>query len=203
MMNPACIDAATLSLLHAPAPLSWLEPETTLTRPELRKQAQARLQAELSPVVLEHWAAQVPPSKHAQMLTRTRQGVAAAIKALLAASSSAQFGAYWTLWQRMLPNYWEPPVAAKGLDTLPEHQLRALRWTAALIALHVRNELEDLHAQFTGDAGMPSLNRGLRNTGYEALLVEPEIAWELSAVPRLMLDLQARGLPAEVPAVAG
>jgi hypothetical protein len=128
--------------------------------------------------------------------------VRSAIKGLTLTTKAPEFDFYWTTWQRNLPRYWEPPVA-RVVPDLPEHQLRALRWTAALVALHVRNALEGLHADYTSDEHMPRLNQALRNCAYEVLLSQPELAWPLSIGPRFALDLAMRNLPMFVPAVAG
>src|SRR5260370_15543489 len=69
--------------------------------------------------------------------------------------------------------YWEPPVAETE-PRWPLHQLRAFRWTAAVIAYSVRNALETLHIRYTSNESMPPLNRGIRNTVYVTLLRRPD-----------------------------
>lgn len=183
--------------------LRWMEPTRRMNKSEAQRQAVALLATVLDEGAQATWSAHVPEKVHRAISRQVAYGVRHAVSSLLLSSSASAFDAYWSTWQRNLPHYWEPPTSDRVSPELPEQQLRALRWTAALVALHVRNALEDLHAQYTSDATMPALNRALRNAVYQALLDHPAIGWELSTVPRFCIDLSAQGIEGHIPAVAG
>jgi hypothetical protein len=181
--------------------LQWVVPDL-LTKLDARRHVRAPLCSALSAAAEAVLIPHLPSFAHPSIARQVNKGVTAALRHLLLTTKSSEFSTYWYIAERTLPRYWEPPTAANE-PPLPAHQLQALRWTASLIALEVRNRIEDLHAQFTSDSMMPALNRALRNTAYQELLAYPAAAWRLSMAPRVYLELRARGLPVVVPPVAG
>lgn len=180
----------------------WLEPQLILKTPEVRKQAVALLAPPLGQAAQDCWRPFLPPAVLLTVEQCAFIGVQAAVEGLTLSSKSAKFDSYWSFMLRSLPRYWEPPVAEQ-LPAWPETQLRATRWTAALIALHVRNALEDIHAEHTSDDTMPQLNTALRNCTYRLLLSRLDLAWGLSKFPRVAVSEALLGAAFSIPPVAG
>lgn len=180
----------------------WVKPEVRLSRPEVRRRALESFTSQFVLVIRECWAPYLPSEALAKAERCVHTGVRHAVRHLMLSTRALEFDLYWGRYQESFPRYWEPPVA-QSLPAWPEHQLRATRWTASLIALHVRNALENIHAAYTSDATKPALNRALRNNAYQRLLDRPDLAWDLSAVPRTFVTLALHGQPSKIPAVAG
>jgi hypothetical protein len=180
-------------------PLSWLEP-TTITLAVVRDAFQTDILPALEDVARKHWKEPVA-SSHLPLITRQlRTGLRRGLADLTRLSVTDR-----TCGRLLedLPPYWEPPVADSCVAHLPAHQTRAYRWTAALLALHVRNALKDLEARIPYEADMRPLNQGIRNTLYSRLLGNPPVIWRLSEIPRTLVTRIATGLDLAVPAAAG
>ncbi|MBC8740442.1 hypothetical protein F6X40_27790 [Paraburkholderia sp. UCT31] len=101
-----------------------------------------------------------------------------------------------------LPCCWEPPKADKEPAWSP-HQLRAYRWTAALLVRSVRDALKSSRESYSPADSMP-LNRALQNTTYAGLLNAPSIGWSLSELPRAYIEQSVRdGNLLPLPSVTG
>jgi hypothetical protein len=73
----------------------------------------------------------------------------------------------------------------------PYAQLLAYRWAATIFTYSIRTALDDLHTEHIPDRLMPRVNRGVRNSIYEALLDTPSLGWGLSRMPRALLYVTA------------
>ena len=99
--------------------------------------------------------------------------------------------------------YWEPAESSESTQGLSDHCLRAYRWSAAILNMHVRSQFENLHAQHTSDKSMPALNRAIRNLVFTLLLRDPWLGYDLARGPNELLRLKAQGTPIAVPKAAG
>jgi hypothetical protein len=172
------------------AEMEWVE-ASYLPAADARRIAVAELCPPLQSVVVNAWAEEVPASEHPTIVRQVKFGVRHGCSALLREATEQREVATGSL--LFAPaSYWEPPVAETE-PQWPLPQLRAFRWTAAIIAYSVRNALETLHSRYTSDESMPPLNRGIRNTVYVSLLRRPDVGWRLSRLPRVFIEEHAKG----------
>ena len=172
------------------AEMEWVE-ASYLSAADARRIAVAELCPSLQSVVVNAWAEEVPASEHPTIVRKVKFGVRHGCSALLRETTEQGEGTTGSL--LFTPaSYWEPPVAETE-PQWPLHQLRAFRWTAAIIAYSVRDALETLHTRYTSDESMPPLNRGIRNTVYVTLLRWPDVGWRLSRLPRVFIEEHAKG----------
>jgi hypothetical protein len=172
------------------AEMEWVE-ASYLSAADARRIAVAELCPSLQSVVVNAWAEEVPASEHPTIVRKVKFGVLHGCSALLRETTEQGEGTTGSL--LFTPaSYWEPPVAETE-PQWPLHQLRAFRWTAAIIAYSVRDALETLHTRYTSDESMPPLNRGIRNTVYVTLLRWPDVGWRLSRLPRVFIEEHAKG----------
>lgn len=189
-----------MQFTHAPQlPLRWLEP-TAVTLAVVREAFQTDILPALEEIARSHWKEPVAPSDLPLLTRYLRTGLRRGLAELTRLSVSDR------VCGRLLddlPPYWEPPVADTSVSHLPAHQTQAYRWTAALLALHVRNALKDLEARFPYEADMRPLNQGIRNTLYSRLLRNPPVIWRLSEIPRTLVTLMATGVNLAIPVAVG
>lgn len=114
-------------------------------------------------------------------------------------------GNYWnsSWYLDAVPSYWEPAESNLDGDGLSEHWLQAYRWSAEIVNLHVRNQLENLHAKYTSDESMTVLNRSIRNAVYDILLGDVGLKYHLAYWLGALLREKARGTLLRVPYAAG
>jgi hypothetical protein len=101
----------------------------------------------------------------------------------------------------LLERYWEPAESSRPIPgTITELHLQACRWAAAIVGAEVRNsDLENIHALYTSDDSMPTLNRGVRNAAFEVMLADPWVGHYLAQWPGFILFLKANGVPVSIP----
>lgn len=184
--------------------LEWSQPGPLASLAEIRKLFSSALPIAVTPEVFAVWGSIIPEKKHKEVHRQIRSGVKRGLTALLLPPGTENLGARVRLEILSMPSYWEPPVSGNGEPSWPSHQLQAYRWTAAVIGYAIRNQLEQLHADYTSDDEMPELNRRIRNAVYTVLLQYSAEAWRLTNFPRAVLETAALGISsAHVPAVAG
>lgn len=185
-------------------PVKWVDPGKWLTTAQARKQAFAAFEAPVRQAVECAWREEAPAQVWPEVNRQVAKGLRECLELLTVSHRHPSFEPFWhpLSCSYRLPACWEPPVAQEPAQ-YPKEQLQAYRWVAALIALHVRNWLEDVHSKHTSDDSMPALNRGVRDAVYAVLLAEPQLAWKLSDTPRLMVGMAVSGFPIELPAVVG
>lgn len=179
--------------------LDWAE-QPIVNLSAVRDAFQTEVLPALEEATLAVWKEEVPVSHHRQITRQLRAGLRQGLTEIRRAPRDDKECFYLL---HCVPKYWEPPEAKTCVAHLPAHQVQAYRWTAALLALYVRNALEELHAKFTSDARMPALNRNIRNTLYDCLLRNPPVFWRLSEVPRILVSMVACGAQLPVPIAAG
>jgi hypothetical protein len=181
--------------------MGWVE-APYLSLAQTRRIAVAELCPPLERVVLETWADELREEEHPAVARQVKVGVLDGCADLTRDVHAAPVQSILNSMFSPAP-CWEPPMAPNE-PAWPLHQLRAYRWTAALLACSVRDALEFLHALYTSDDSMPALNRGIRNTTYSCLLRVPALGWRLSNLPRTYIELSARdGERAPLPPVVG
>jgi hypothetical protein len=181
--------------------MEWVEARY-LSAADARRIAVAELGPSLKSVVIDTWAGDVPSSEHPTIARQVKSGVRHGCAELMREVTEQR--EIETLRVLFAPApYWEPPVAETE-PRWPLHQLRAFRWTAAVIAYSVRNALETLHIRYTSNESMPPLNRGIRNTVYVMLLRRPEVGWRLSRLPRAFIEEHSKSRGSiQLPRVVG
>ncbi|SOE97998.1 hypothetical protein SAMN05446635_5949 [Burkholderia sp. OK233] len=173
-----------------------------LSAADTRRIVVAELCPSLESVVMNVWSDEVPASEHPTIVRQVKSGVRHGCSELLREVNEAREVAMGRV-LFALPPYWEPP-AAQTEPQWPLHQLRAFRWSAAVIAYAVRNAVEPLHTRYTSDESMPPLNRGIRNTVYVTRLRRPEVGLRLSGLPRAFIEEHSRtGVRIQLPCVVG
>jgi hypothetical protein len=171
--------------------MEWVE-APYLSAADTRRITVAELCPSLESVVMNVWTDKVPASEHPTIVRQVKSGVRHGCSELLREVTEQREAAMGRV-LFALPQYWEPP-AAQTEPQWPLHQLRAFRWSAAIIAYAVRNAIEPLHTRYTSDESMPPLNRGIRKTAYMTLLRRPEVGWRLSALPRAFIEEHSRSV---------
>jgi hypothetical protein len=168
--------------------MEWME-AVGMKATEVLKHARTDLVEKLSLIVKNSCAGCVPIEEQRKVAPAVRAGLVSACQFLLRNPEQIRDE---TLWRVLfgLPPYWEPPFS-RSEPPWPLAQLQAYRWAAVILAYSVRNALEDLHAEHIPDWLMPTVNRGLRNSIYEALLNAPSLGWRLSRLPRALLSVTA------------
>lgn len=160
-----------------PPPAGWFSDPLVV----LRRRAVDMLLPAVTQAVEEAWRTELPEKRFPYCRRLVGAGVRAAVAGLSASAFSHRedylCGFSSLAWQ--LPTYWEP-ATAPGEDELTPIELVAYRWAAAVIGLEVRNRLEDLHAKYTSDDGMPALNRGIRNAVLAVLIQDRVVGHLLS-----------------------
>lgn len=159
-----------------PPPAGWYDyPLATLRRRAADMLVPAVVQA-----IEKAWEVELP----AKRFPHCRRLAGAGVRAALGPLSTTTLGPagylctpFSPVW--MLPSYWEP-ATARGEDRLAPLELVAYRWAAAIVGMEVRNRLENLHAKYTTDVGMPTLNRGVRNAVLAVLVQDRVIGYLLS-----------------------
>jgi hypothetical protein len=175
--------------------MGWVE-APYLSLADTRRIAVAELCPPLERVVLEAWADELPEKEHPNAARQVKAGVLDGCADLTRDVHAAPLQSTINSMFPPVP-YWEPPISPNE-PVWPLHQLRAYRWTAALLACSVRDALELLHALYTSDESMPALNRGIRNTTHACLRCVPALGWRLSRISRCMrraATLCGKGLP--------
>jgi hypothetical protein len=185
-------------MIDAPL-LDWNEPPV-VNLSVVRDAFQNEVLPALEAATMAVWKEEVPVSHHRQITRQLRAGLRQGLTEIRRAPRN-DLECFYLL--HCVPKYWEPAESDTCVAHLPPHQVRAYRWTAALLALNVRNALEELHAKFTSDTRMPALNRGIRNTLYDCLLRNPPVFWRLSEIPRTLVAMAAGGAELSVPVAAG
>jgi hypothetical protein len=104
----------------------------------------AELCPSLESVVMNVWTDEVPASEHPAIVRRVKSGARYGCSELLRKDTEQREVAMGRV-PFALPQCWEPP-AAQTEPQWPPHQLRAFRWSAAVIAYAVRNAIEPLQA---------------------------------------------------------
>lgn len=196
------IDAGLSSLGEGyPPPAGWYAyPLATLRRRAADLLVPAVVQA-----VEKAWETELPAKRFPHCRRLAGAGVRAALGALSTTTPGAagyMYTPFSPVWA--LPSYWEP-ATAPGEDLLPPLELVAYRWAAAVVGMEVRNRLEDLHAKYTADAGMPTLNRGVRNAVLAVLIQDRVVGYLLAqnlAGFVHLADCLAQG-GVQIPAAAG
>jgi hypothetical protein len=168
--------------------MEWSDPVGMNVRGILRL-AKTDMVANISPIVTAVCANCLPVKKQRRVAKAVKAGLVSGCQVLLRDPEQIRDE---TLLRVLfgLPPYWEPPIA-RPEPLWPYAQLQAYRWAAVILAYSVRNALDDLHAEHIPDWLMPTINRGLRNSIYEALLNAPSLGWRLSRLPRAFLSVTA------------
>lgn len=186
--------------------LEWeLPPVGWLRLRDARKQAIARMVAAIGDIVESAWGKQLSGQTLKNARRQAGVGVRKAVAILTLRATAAQMADYWdSPWYLdAMPAYWEPAESSGDTHELSEHRLQAYRWSAAIVNLHVRNQLENLHAKHTSDESMPALNRSIRNAVYSILLEDIWLGYWLAYWPHRLLKAKANGAPVRIPYAVG
>jgi hypothetical protein len=184
--------------------LEWFRPDGFASLAATRKLLRSELLRAVTPEVFAVWGGIVPVHAHKKMSKQVQRGVKRGLTVLLLPSHTENLGLRLQFEVLSMPSYWEPPVAGCAEPEWPTNQLQAYRWAAAVIAYAIRNELEQLHADYTSDDVMPELNRRIRNATYTVLLQHPAETWRLIDFIRAALEAAALGVDKfQLPHVAG
>ncbi|MGZ8338614.1 MAG: hypothetical protein ACXWU9_03460 [Telluria sp.] len=172
---------------------------------DARKQAIEQMVAAIVAIVDSVWAFELPSNVLQRARRKAGVGVRKAVTILTLHHTQAQMADYWdSAWYLdAVPSYWEPAESNVDGHELSEHWLQAYRWAAAIVNLHVRNALEDVHAGHTRDDSMAILNRSIRDAVYGILLGDIWLGYHLGHWPGALLKAKARGAPVRIPNAAG
>lgn len=186
--------------------LKWELPPSGWQRVgDARKKAIDQMVSAIGNIVESVWAEELPGILMQKARRRVGIGVREAVAILTLQGTQPQAEDYWgsNWYLASIPAYWEPAESCVDTHELSEHQLQAYRWSAAIVNLHVRNSLEDLHAAHTRDESMPALNRSIRNAVYGILLEDIWLGHYLAYWPHCLLVAKADGAPVMIPNAAG
>lgn len=187
--------------------LMWEMPPSGWRRVgDARKQAIEQMVAATVTILESAWAQELPGTILQKARRQVGVGVRKAVTILTLHHTQAQMADYWdnNAWYLdAVPSYWEPAESNLDAHGLSEHWLSAYRWAAAIVGLHVRDQLEDLHATHTSDESMAVLNRSVRNAVHEILLGDIWLGYHLAYWPGVMLKAKSLGRPVRIPNAAG
>lgn len=186
--------------------LMWEMPPSGWRRVgDARKQAIEQMVAATVTILESAWAQELPSTILQKARRQVGVGVRKAVTILTLHYTQAQMADYWdSAWYLdAMPSYWEPAESDVDTQGLSEHWLQAYRWSAAIVNLHVRNQLENLHATHTPDDSMAVLNRSVRNAVYGILLQDIWLGYHLAYWPGALLKAKSRGAPVRVPNAVG
>lgn len=186
--------------------LMWELPPTGWRRlSDSRRKAIEQIITAAVSVVESVWEKELPSAKLEKARRKVGVGARKAVAILTLRNTSHQMADYWdSAWYLdAVPSYWEPAESNVDPQGLPEHRLAAYRWTAAIVCLHIRNALEDLHAAHISDDSMGAMNRSIRNAVYDILLGDIWLGYWLCHWPGALLKAKVRGAPVRIPNAAG
>lgn len=176
--------------------LMWELPPTGWRRVgDARKMAIEQMAPAIGIIVESVWETQLLGSMVREAHRKVGIGVREAVAILTLRKEQAQMKDSWRSdwYLNEVPPYWEPAESSLQGHGLSEHWLQAYRWSAAIVNLHVRDQLENLHASHTSDESMPVLNRSIRNAVYHILLRDVGMGYHLGYWPGVLLKAKALG----------